>query len=139
MISMYKYSLIGFLILLFGCQSIEENQKPEAFLNEDEMVNALTELAILKAAGTVASNDVKRDSGIDLKEYALGAYKLDSCVVAENIAYYGYKPQKLQKIYLRVQDNIEQRYRLHDSLFKEFNKTEVKKNKEKYGDEREED
>lgn len=114
---MYKYSLIGFLALIIGCQSIEKNKKPETFLSEDEMVNALTELTILKATSTVAAG-IKKDSGIDFKEYSLKNLGIDSTIISENIAYYGYKPELLKKIYLRVEDSLEQRYILHDSIYK---------------------
>lgn len=113
---MYKYSIIGVFLLIFGCQSVEKNKKPSTLLNEDEMVNTLTELAILKATSTVASG-IKKNSGIDFKAYTLQKI-VDSTTIAENIAYYGYYPKKLKTIYLRVQDSLEKRYQLYDSLFK---------------------
>lgn len=113
---MYKYNIIGILLLIFSCQSVEKNTMPSTLLNEDEMVNTLTELAILKATNAVASN-IKKDSGIDIKAYTTQKIG-DSTIIAENLAYYGYYPKKLKTIYLRVQDSLEKRYQLHDSLFK---------------------
>ncbi len=118
---MHKYYFIGLIALLIGCQSIEKKVKPTTLLSEDEMVNALTELAILKASITVAPG-VKNNSGIDFKEYIAQKINVDSTVMSENIAFYGYRPEKLKDIYLRVEDSLEIRFQLHDSLMKKYRK-----------------
>lgn len=119
---MYRKYFLGLIALCLSCQSIDKRPTPSRLLTEDEMVNTLTELTILKATSTVASG-IKKHSGIDFKDYINKKIGIDSLTIAENLAYYGYEPKDLKAIYQRVEDSLEVRFQLHDSLYNRHNKS----------------
>ncbi len=136
---MKKIFLFILIVTISSCQSIEKNKKPSTLLSEDEMVNALTELTILKSLSTVTSG-IKRNSGINTKDYIAKKIQVDSITMMDNLAYYGYNPEKLKAIYLRVHDTLEKRYVLHDSLKEKYMKDYYpSKGYNKFGDNKEVD
>ncbi|MCK8520886.1 DUF4296 domain-containing protein [Aquimarina sp. D1M17] len=94
------------LVLVFSCQSIEKFSKPEVVLEEDLMVEILTEIAFIKAA-KASSRKVFEEKMINPESYILKKYDIDSIVFAENNLWYSGQLERYEKIFKRVKANVD--------------------------------
>lgn len=109
-----RFVLIGFLFL-WSCQTVTDNKKPERLLSENEMVVVLTEMAKIKAIKD-RKNEQFKASGIVIEDYFCDKFDIDEVTLDENIAYYLYDPEKLEKIYRQVEEVITLEAKTVDSI-----------------------
>lgn len=112
-----KLLFTALLILGFSCQDLELAKKPKPLLEEEVMVDILTDLAIYDAA--LSLNEYKlRKFDQDMNKYLLRKYEVDSSVLAQNIAYYNENYEVNQTIYKQVGERIDAKRVYFDSIRK---------------------
>ncbi|WP_010178969.1 DUF4296 domain-containing protein [Aquimarina agarilytica] len=114
---MKKLISIFTLLILAGCQSVEEFPKPEVILPEDLMVNMLIDMTLLNATKSVSRNELE-DSGIHPKEFMCAKYDIDPDVFKENTKYYSNDLKYYEKIFQRVTDSLKMRAQKIDTIIK---------------------
>ncbi|WP_160114792.1 DUF4296 domain-containing protein [Aquimarina sp. AU474] len=87
-------------------------------LEEDLMVDILTDIAFIKAA-KMSSRKVFDEKGINPENYILRKYGIDSIVFAENNAWYSGQLEEYAKMFTKVKANIEQSKIKYEKLKKE--------------------
>lgn len=110
-----KYSLIILIGVMVACQSVDKVEKPKQLLSKDQMVNILTDIAILKAAGDVNQDRLNKY----IKEpfqYIETKYSIDSLTLAKNIEYYNFEFNENLEIYEQVEERINKRDAKIDSM-----------------------
>ncbi len=116
MIRKISYSML--LMLLFACQTINEAEKPKVLIEEDRMVEILTDIAFVKAAKS-SNRKVFEQKKINPETYILKKHGIDSIVFAENNEWYADQLEKYEEIFQKVKSNLEKSRDFHEKLKKE--------------------
>ncbi len=116
MIKKNIYILI--LVAVFSCQSLDKPPKPEVFLEEDKMVEILSDIAFVKAAKT-SFRKVLEIEKINPEAYILKKHKIDSTVFAQNNIWYASQLEEYEKIFTRVKSNLEASKNKYENIKKE--------------------
>jgi hypothetical protein len=110
-----RYSLVVLVVMMIACQSVEKVEKPENLLNKEQMVNVLTDIAILKAATDVNKNRLNKH--IDKPfQYIKTKYGIDSLTLAKNLEYYNFKFNQNLEIYEKVEEKLKTKNTKIDSM-----------------------
>lgn len=110
-----RYSLVVLVVMMIACQSVEKVEKPENLLNKEQMVNVLTDIAILKAATDVNKNRLNKH--IDKPfQYIKTKYGIDSLTLAKNLEYYNFKFNQNLEIYEKVEEKLKTKNAKIDSM-----------------------
>jgi hypothetical protein len=110
-----RYSLVVLVVMMIACQSVEKVEKPENLLNKEQMVNVLTDIAILKAATDVNKNRLNKH--IDKPfHYIKTKYGIDSLTLAKNLEYYNFKFNQNLEIYEKVEEKLKTKNTKIDSM-----------------------
>ncbi len=117
---MMKHMLYCFVMLLmvFSCQSIDEASKPKTVIEEDRMVEILTDIAIIKAAKS-SNRKVFQEEKINPEAYILKKHGVDSIVFTENHIWYSGQIEKYKEIFTRVKSNLDKSKADYEKLKKE--------------------
>ena len=133
---MMRYIFYILFIFIFSCQSVEKVQKPDQLINEEKMVDILTDLAILRSAKDVNSNRLSKF--IEEPFYHITRkYNIDSLTLEKNIEYYNFQFNKNLSIYRRVEENIAKKKAKLDSIekvmdsLKKYDKKKIKESNNK--------
>ncbi len=113
-----KKLLLVFILCILSCQSITTPEEPETVLEEELMINILTDIAFIRAAKT-SSRKVFDEKGINPESYILRKYGVDSIVFAENNAWYGGQLERYKAMFTKVKSNIEVSKIKYEKLKKE--------------------
>ena len=105
------------LVFISSCQDIKFAKKPKSLLDEDTMVEVITDLVIYDAAFSVNEYKLK-DFDKDLNQFLIRKYEIDSTILAQNIAYYNEQYDQNTDIYRRVGQNIDIKRDYFDSIRK---------------------
>lgn len=94
------------MLIGFSCQNLDKIDKPENFIEEDKMIEILTDIAFVKAAKGSYKKvfDIEK---INPELYILEKYGIDSLVFAENNRWYINQLDDYEKIFNKVKKNIE--------------------------------
>jgi len=103
MIKKYLYCVLFFMI--FSCQSLYEEPRPESFIEEDKMVEILADIAFVKSAKT-SFRKVLESEKINPEAYILKKHNIDSAVFAQNNRWYANTLEKYSKLITRVKDTL---------------------------------
>ncbi|MFL1894716.1 DUF4296 domain-containing protein [Aquimarina sp. 2-A2] len=95
-----------FILMIIGCDSVEKVEKPEVLLEEDQMVEILTDIAFIKAAKS-SHRSVLNEHNVDPEALIFNKYSIDSAVFAQNNAWYLSKIKVYKDIFTRVKANID--------------------------------
>lgn len=95
--------------MLLGCKS-DKQDMPEHLLTNDEMIEITTDIQLVEAALSY-----RRNLGLDFRNtretyYSLLFEKHDitAKIYEDNLSYYNRNPQRMEKIYEAVLQNLEQ-------------------------------
>lgn len=91
----------------YSCQEVEEVKKPDDLISEQKMVDVLTDLSILNAA----KNHNKRmleSKGVQPDKFLYEKHDIDSLQFAQSTDYYAKNFDRLEIIYERVKQNLEE-------------------------------
>ncbi len=105
------------VLVIFSCQSIEKAAKPETIIDEDRMVEILTEIAFIKAAKSSYRKNLN-EKNFDAESYILKKFDIDSTVFAQNNAWYADQLETYEKIFERVKTNLKQEEVKYEKLKK---------------------
>ncbi|CAZ95361.1 Conserved hypothetical protein [Zobellia galactanivorans] len=95
-----------FLVLVSCNETLLE--KPENLIPQEKMVEILQDLAIVNAAKTT-NLEVLRENGIEPMDYIFKKYDIDSLQFVESDRYYASLPVEYEKIYKKVETNLEKK------------------------------
>lgn len=110
-----RYSLVVLVVMMIACQSVEKVEKPENLLNKEQMVNVLTDIAILKAATDVNKNRLNKHIEKSF-QYIKTKYGIDSLTLAKNLEYYNFKFNQNLEIYEKVEEKLKTKNTKIDSM-----------------------
>lgn len=98
--------LLSVIFLFFtSCYDVQKPEKPDHFLDENEMTHVLVDLAIISAAKGIDKRKLE-ELNILPKEYVFQKHQIDSVILAQNNIYYSYHLEKYNSIYKRVNDSL---------------------------------
>lgn len=98
--------MIAILLLLVSCAE-KMMEKPKNLIEKQEMVDILSDLAILNAAKS-ANVNVLKNNHIDPTEYVFNKYEIDSVQFVESDRYYASLPSgEYEAIYKAVEAKLE--------------------------------
>jgi hypothetical protein len=99
-------TILSLCLLFFSsCYDVKKPEKPDRFLDEDEMTNILVDLAIVSAAKGIDKRKLE-DLNILPKAYVFKKHNIDSVILAQNNTYYAYQLDVYNAIYKRVNDSL---------------------------------
>ncbi len=103
---MKKITFTFIVIVFFACQNIDELSKPKKLIEEDHMVEILTDIAFIKAAKG-SYKKVFDDKKINLEAYILEKHGVDSLQFSENNRWYTGQMEKYKDLFTKVKSNLE--------------------------------
>lgn len=100
------YSALLLILVGFSCQNLDKIDKPENFIEEDKMIEILTDIAFVKAAKGSYKKvfDIEK---INPELYILEKHGVDSLVFAENNRWYMSQLDDYEEVFKKVKKNIE--------------------------------
>lgn len=101
--------LLFFVLVFFfySCQDVEEVKRPDNLLSEQKMVDVLTELSILNAAKNY-NKRMLESKGVQPDKFLYEKHNIDSLQLAQSTQYYAKNYNRLEFIYERVKQNLEE-------------------------------
>jgi hypothetical protein len=117
------------MLINIGCQSVDDVEKPEHFLNKSEMKNLIYDMVLLDAAVSVNKRRLE-ELDIEFLEFLSKKYNIDSTDLKQNILYYNLNFDENTEIYTEVKDSISKLEKVYDSISKvsdSLEKVELKK------------
>ncbi len=106
------------IMIVFSCQSIEKKEKPTTFIEEDQMVEILTEIAFIKAAKSSYRKSFNENK-LNPEAYILKKYNIDSAVFAQSNIWYSSQLETYEKVFERVKKNLKEKEVHYEKLKKE--------------------
>ncbi|WP_299605107.1 DUF4296 domain-containing protein [uncultured Aquimarina sp.] len=102
----FVYSALLLILVGFSCQNLDKIDKPENFIEEDKMIEILTDIAFVKAAKGSYKKvfDIEK---INPELYILEKHGVDSLVFAENNRWYMSQLDDYEEVFEKVKKNIE--------------------------------
>ncbi|MGY3792116.1 DUF4296 domain-containing protein [Aquimarina sp. 433] len=102
----FVYSALLLILVGFSCQNLDKIDKPENFIEEDKMIEILTDIAFVKAAKGSYKKvfDIEK---INPELYILEKHGVDSLVFAENNRWYMSQLDDYEEVFKKVKKNIE--------------------------------
>ncbi len=98
--------IIAFLLLVVGCQNVKYPEKPDNLIQQDKMIEVLTEVYLSNAVRT-SNVRLIRDSGYKLDSMLYKKFTIDSLQFAKSHAYYAADLDKYALIFEKVKANLE--------------------------------
>ncbi|PKV48360.1 uncharacterized protein DUF4296 [Aquimarina sp. MAR_2010_214] len=113
-------NVIYFAVFLsfISCQSVNKPSKPETFIEEDRMVEILTDIAFVKAAKS-SNRKTFEEKSINPEAFILKKHGIDSIVFTENNIWYSDQIEKYKGIITRVKANLDKEATKYEKLKKE--------------------
>ncbi|QKX04424.1 DUF4296 domain-containing protein [Aquimarina sp. TRL1] len=112
-----KLCLVIMTIVVFSCQSIDKKEKPDPFIQEERMVEILTDIAYVKAA-KISYKKKLEEKYFDPEAYILKKHGIDSLVFEKNRAWYITKLDRYKKVFDSVKKQLEKRKVAYEELEK---------------------
>ncbi|WP_109434373.1 DUF4296 domain-containing protein [Aquimarina sp. AU119] len=109
---------IVFLTCCIACQSLDKAEKPKIIIDEDRMVDILSDIAFIKAAKSSNRKTFVEDS-INPEAFILRKYDIDSIVFAENNTWYTSDMERYKALFERVKTKLEKERTKFEALKKE--------------------
>jgi len=100
-----------------SCSDVQKRKLPERILSEDEMVEIYSDMMVLDAIKRSNTN-VYNAYELDVQDHIFNKYKIDSTLLKDNIDYYNLEFEANVRIFERVNENINRKKEVFDSLNK---------------------
>lgn len=113
-----KLFIFAGLLLILSCQSLKSPEEPSELIEEDRMVEILTEIALLKAAKGSFKKKMELEK-INPEAYILQKYGIDSIIFAQNNAWYTSDLKNYEKVFTKVKASIESSQKILEKEQKE--------------------
>lgn len=119
--------IIFFAFLFFSCSKKSTVDKPEKFIEKEQMENILYDLAVLQAVRNYYPQKLG-PNGINYKTYIYKKYNIDSLQLVENNRYYTSDPEEYKKMFNSVMERIKnQKSKIDTIISKEQKKLQNEK------------
>ena len=105
-------------LTFISCQSLDKSPKPESFIEEDRMVEILTDIAFVRAAKS-SNRKTFEEENINPEAFILKKHGIDSIIFAENNTWYSGQIEKYKTIFVRVKANLDKEAAKYEKLKKE--------------------
>lgn len=105
MIKRLSYILFA-LVMMVSCQKAYEVSKPDELIGKEKMVEIITDMMILDAAGNVSDIPLKKNK-ISPYQLISEKYEIDSIQLKQNLNYYNTQFDENLEIYEEVKANVE--------------------------------
>lgn len=105
------------LISVLACSDVQKHKVPERILSEDEMVEIYTDMMILDAVKR-SNSKIYNAYDIEIQEHVYNKFKIDSALLKDNIDYYNLEFEANIRIFERVNDNMNRKKEVYDSINK---------------------
>ncbi|WP_034230074.1 DUF4296 domain-containing protein [Aquimarina pacifica] len=105
------------LLMVISCQSIEKAPLPDPLIDENQMVEILTDIAFIRA-GKTSNKKILENESINPEAYILRKHGIDSAVFAQNNAWYSDNLDTYSTIFKRVKINLNKEKRVYERLKK---------------------
>lgn len=106
------------IVVLVGSCAEKLLEKPDNLIQKDKMVDILNDLAILNAAKNT-NVTILRNHDIEPMQYIFTKYAIDSLQFVESDRYYASLPEEHEKIYLAVEEKLQQEEERLNTIKKE--------------------
>lgn len=104
--NMNSWMLILLILFSFSCQDIEKVERPESLIAENKMVEVLTDLSLMTSAKNY-NRRMLEETGFKPQEFLYEKHNIDSLSLAASTKFYAQDPANLERIYTKVQRNLE--------------------------------
>jgi len=125
--SSFIYLLVLFLFV--SCYDIEQPEKPEDLISENQMVDVLVEIYIMSSAKGI-NKRMLENNGITPVSYIYKKHGIDSMQFANSNNYYAHDIKVYDRIYEKVRDSLIKLRDKYKTIQKEENKKKDEKKKE---------
>ncbi len=105
-------------LIVYACQSLDKPPKPSHLIEEDRMVDILTDIAFVKAAKG-SYKKVFDLENINPENYILEKHGIDSIIFYENNIWYTNQIEEYKKIFTKVKNNLDHSKKKFEKLNKE--------------------
>ncbi len=102
----YKFLIV--VLMIVSCKKEAIIEVPECLLTEEEMVDAMVEVTILKATKSLGRQGLK-DSGIKPLEYLFSKHGIDTVTIRENFEYYNKNYDKSRAIFDSISEKLKRK------------------------------
>lgn len=103
------------LLLIVACQSVESPPEPKPLLDQNKMVELISDLIILDATMSVNSNKLEEIKVIP-NQFIFQKYALDSAQIAANLRYYNEEISQNKELYAQAKSRVEALKNNYDSI-----------------------
>lgn len=113
-----KHSAILFIFFLifFGCQNVDQPEKPKNLIPKDKMVDILTETYLANAARSVDNKSII-EKGIKMDSLIYRNFGVDSLQFAKSNAFYAADVNTYMSIFQEVETRLDVMRKKMDSLW----------------------
>ncbi len=113
-----KHSAILFILVLFffGCQNVDQPEKPKNLISKDKMVDILTESYLANAARSVDNKSIIV-KGIKMDSLIYRNFGVDSLQFAKSNAFYAANVNTYMSILQEVETRLDVMQKKMDSLW----------------------
>lgn len=113
-----KQSIILFVLILcfFGCQNVDQPEKPKNLITKDKMVEILTESYLSNAARSVDNKSIIV-KGIKMDSLIYRNFGVDSLQFAKSNAYYAADVNTYMSIFKEVESRLDVMQKKMDSIW----------------------
>lgn len=97
--------VIGILLILVSCQSVEKAPAPDQLIPKDKMVAILTDIAFVKGAKGAYKKRIE-EKKVNLETYVFQKHGIDSATFAQNNKWYANELEEYQELFSQVKENL---------------------------------
>lgn len=108
--------LLILLLSFFGCQNVDQPEKPENLISKDKMVDILTETYLANASRSVDNKSIIR-KGIMMDDLIYKNFGVDSLQFAKSNAFYAADVNTYMSIFQEVETRLDVKRKRMDSLW----------------------
>jgi hypothetical protein len=102
--------------LFFGCQNVQQPEKPENLISKDKMIDILTETYMANAARSI-NNRAINEKGIKMDSLIYKNFGIDSLQFFRSNAYYASDVNSYMEIVQKVETRLTAMQQKMDSIF----------------------
>lgn len=100
------FYILILVISFSSCQTVERSEKPDNLIEEEKMVEVLTEVSLLNSARNF-NKRLFENTGITPEEYIYEKFDIDSLQLERSNNYYAENYDRYEEIYAEVKENLE--------------------------------
>jgi len=100
-----KYVYFIFLVVAFGCQSVQKPEKPKDLIPKEKMIDIMMESYLSNAARSV-NNRKLRSYGIKLDSLIYAKYNIDSLQLVKSNNYYSANLETYESMFKTIEEKL---------------------------------